>query len=59
MGIGPFCEVGYLILKVASARLARARRWPEAVQGKQRERVSRIWSGISGPVGGDREEGPR
>lgn len=37
MGIGPFRAVGYLIPKVASARLARARRWPEAVQGKQRE----------------------
>lgn len=38
MSIGPFREVGYIIHKVASARLARARSWPEAVQGKQRER---------------------
>lgn len=37
MGIGPFHEVGRLIYKVASERLARAKRWPEAVQGKQRE----------------------
>lgn len=59
MGIGPFHEVGHLIYKVASERLARAKRWPEVVQGKQRERVLGVWSGISGPDGADGEEGPR
>lgn len=53
MGTGPFHEVGHLIYKVASERLARAKRWPEAVQGKQRERVLGVWSGISGPDGAD------